>query len=332
MTQAVPHPAQSSLTRARSIAFSLIIATTLATKTAGAEGEASKWPAVLGEPGAAVPRDPSSRTPGPSGQLSNITIDDADPASSVPPLEELRKDPIEFAYLLMDLSAVADKAFAAKDFPRAARYYLAICKAAPEKAVGYRKLCASHAETGNLDGALDACRVALTRDGSQTLDHERFLRLLLRREGALSPAEVEEADRVFAHLGEQGVTDSVFTTLKCDFALRLEDERRLRECTTALAATAPDDPKTLTYQWSLAMLNKDAAAARGVIDRAKLVGVQPAAIARMGASTDAMASKTRTQRVLIGAGILALVAVFGALLVVLSRKLRTSAPAVPGQI
>jgi hypothetical protein len=54
---------------------------------------------------------------------------------------------------------------------------------------------------------------------------------------------------------------------------RTSNVDQLRDCTAALAERAPDAPKTITYEWALAVQEGRYGAARKLIERASSAGV-----------------------------------------------------------
>ena len=86
-------------------------------------------------------------------------------------------------------------------------------------------------------------------------------------------------------------------------------------CTNGLAALAPRDPKTLTFQFARALLVKDFGAAEKVLDAARKASLPPQAVELMRAKlTSELARRPLWRRVadesrniaLIGLGLLAL--------------------------
>ena len=94
--------------------------------------------------------------------LSSFPIDDEDPESSIPPVEEQNKKPLELGYFIQDLVAKAEKAGQAGDHVAEARYYGALTKVAPS-AYAPSKLCSAFEAAGDLTKASAACRTAVTR-------------------------------------------------------------------------------------------------------------------------------------------------------------------------
>jgi hypothetical protein len=242
---------------------------------------------VLGDAGlrAALADEPRR---GPQGELSNFKIDDANPAASVPSLEARNKQPLQFGYFIQDLTARADAATKKGDHAAAARYYGALAKVAPDVALAPRKLCESLQAAGDLPRAVQACRTALTRGGATAGDFTRFVNLVLGQDGRLPQGEKEELEAVLAHLDGTATLGALLPVLRCEVALRFHDTPALEACTRTLGQVAPNDPKTVSFQWALAIDQRDRDAALRLIDRAKGLGMAKEGVATMERATNDM--------------------------------------------
>jgi tetratricopeptide (TPR) repeat protein len=218
---------------------------------------------------------------------SRFKVDEANPEKGLPSAEEAMKNPLEMGYLMMDLIARAEAATQRGDHAATVRYYKAIAKAVPERAVSFSKLCKAYAELGDLDSAIDACRQALGKGGVQVEDHARFVQLMLSRERPLSTEEVADLDAVVKHLkgqltdGSDSAAKLLPVRLQCDIATKLEDEARLSGCVENLAGLAPKEPLALTYRYALALRQQDFSAADEVVAEATGAGLPEGAIASM---------------------------------------------------
>jgi tetratricopeptide (TPR) repeat protein len=216
-------------------------------------------------------------------ELSEYAIDDANPEASVPSQEKANSNPIQFGYLIQDLLDRADAATKRKDHAAAVRYYRAIVKAVPDKSVGLAKLCQAYEANGEIDTALKACGVALTKDGVTVDDHLRFARLMLGRPGALTKEEGGLLQSTISHLRRQPGGQARAEQLQCDLALKVGDGPMLEACASTLGKLAPDDPRTIGYQWALALQQRDRDQARLLLERARRAGVSAQGIAAMEA-------------------------------------------------
>jgi hypothetical protein len=223
--------------------------------------------------------------------LGAMKINDADPESSVPSLELRNKEPLQYGYFLQDLAARLERAWKRQDHAAAIRYLRAITMAAPKSAYGPRMLCKELQVTGDLAKAVMACRTALTLDGSTADDFARFVEVALARAGQAKPTPLErkEIDAVIAHLAASGGSVGTLPALlRCEVGVRFEDTAALEGCTAELAKAAPDDPKTISFQWALALAKRDASGARGLIGRAKQAGVSTSGLDVMERATKQM--------------------------------------------
>ena len=244
--------------------------------------------------------------------LSDFAIDDADPESSVPTPEQQSKQPLEFGYYIQDLLAKAQHAEKAGDKAAVVRFYSALTKATPT-AYAPSKLCTAFQAVGDLPKAIAACRTAITRKGSTAEDYTRFVNIVLSTPGPLPPLEEKELEVVITHLGGELQLAAVTARLRCEVALRFDNTGALEACTAELAKLAPKDPKTVSFQWALALKKHDRTTALQLIDQARGVGMSSEGIAKMEAGTQQMTRRfrMRTGFVAIGAILAVMLFAFG---------------------
>jgi hypothetical protein len=219
--------------------------------------------------------------PDPAKGLSSFPIDDADPVAHLPAPESLHGNPIEYGYLVMDLAENADQATRRRDYQQAVKYYLALAKLAPDRAIGLAKACEMYELAGARDEALTACRVALRIDGVRGEDYERFVRLVLASVQPLTAAERDELSVIIKHFEGLPGGARVAAQIDCKLGVRTEDVARLERCTQKLAQLAPDGSAAVGYRWALATLKKDSRGARRVLDDARQAGLHPDGFERM---------------------------------------------------
>jgi hypothetical protein len=246
-------------------------------------------------------------------QLSDFKIDDADPEAGIPTVEAQNSKPLEFGYYLQDLAAKAEKAGKAGDHAKEARYYRALTAAAPLASFGPRKLCDALEAAGDLPNAIVACRTAITRQGSTAGDYLHFVRLVLATKGPLEPAEREELNVVIAHLDGEAQLGALPTMFRCEVALRFQDTPGLAACTGTLSRIAPDDPKTVSFQWALALQEHDRSKALQLLDRARSMGMAKDGVAKMERATRQMTQRLvgRFTLLALGAGLAAALLALG---------------------
>jgi hypothetical protein len=212
---------------------------------------------------------------------NDFTIDDRDPERNVPSEAERNAKPIDFGNYLMALADKAEDAAKRGDHLSEAKYYGALAKAVPDRSVAFAKRCAAYEQLGQRDNAEQSCVQALSRSGVTVDDFVHYVRVVLSQRGSLSKAQVAGADAAIAHLQAAAPKLPVGAELGCDLGARLNDGKRLARCTAELRKLAPNDLKTISYEWAFAMGRGDLTEAERLIERAKRVGMQPAGIARM---------------------------------------------------
>jgi hypothetical protein len=273
-------------------------------------------PAGSGD-GMSVPVDPHAM-PDPRKDLSHFKIDDANPEASVPTLEQRNKGPLQFGYYIQDLVTRGERSAKQGDHAAAARYYRALSAASSDTAVGPRRLCEELEAAHDLPGAVIACRTTLTRGGVTAGDYTRFVHVALAKPGPLLPLEEKELAAVIDHVSAEAQLGALVPVLRCEVALRAHDMPALESCARQLATSAPNDPKTVSFQWAVALDRQDRAAAEHLVERAREVGVAPDGVARMEAATNAM-SRQRTGRLML---VVLAVVVAGVILALGARRLR----------
>ena len=245
-------------------------------------------------------------------QLSQGPIDDADPEASVPSPEERDKAPLQFGYLIQDLAGRAEQAIKRGDHAAAARYFKALSKATPDSSYGPRKLCEELEAEGDIATAIMACRTAITLSGATAGDFARFVDLVLATRGPLPPLERKELEAVVAQVSKEPNLGALPAMLRCQVALRFEDQTALEACTTDLKKLAPDDPRTISFRWALALQKKDKSGALQLITKARDAGMSGDGLAMMEKATRQMARRQIGRLVVFGAGGL-LVVLLGAI-------------------
>jgi hypothetical protein len=274
---------------------------------------------AAGHAPAAVEGEEPPRLP---GQLSSkFAIDARDPESSVPSAKERDRNPLEFGYFLQDLLERAAHAQKALDYDGVIRYYRAVAKAVPDSAKGWSKLCEAYETAKDRDRAIRACKYAIDRRGVELQDYLRYVRLILSGPAPLADSEQAELNAVFQHLQKQSPSAGlgpVVDQLRCEMGTKMKSVPILEECTKQLATGAPDDPRTVVFQWTLAMLKGRRDDAERYVGLARKSGVVADSIDRMQRLTSDMGGTPRLLVVGIAAtlGCLAI-----GVLLVMRRKL-----------
>ncbi len=136
------------------------------------------------------------------GDLStDFTINDQDPVASIPPVEQRDGNPLEFGYWLQDMVLRGETAIKEKSWDRAAKYYEALARAVPERAVSFSRLCLAYGELGKVEIAAGNCAKAIQLGGATVIDHFRFMNFTLGKTKLL-PTDVADIDASLAHVRE----------------------------------------------------------------------------------------------------------------------------------
>jgi tetratricopeptide (TPR) repeat protein len=288
LVHAIGRARRRTLARASALALGCWMAGLVAIlpRTAGAHEIAAEAP-----PPSAAEEPPDLGTPPAPGSFSSWSIDDRDPMSSIPPPEKLHKDPLQFGYLVMDLSERADKATQRGDHAAAIKYWQALAKATPDRSHAFAKMCASYEALGMLPKAVHSCGAALERTGATIKDYLRFVGLVLSKKGELVAEELAVLDKVLEHLKTDDAGKGVVDELACRIGARTRSVARLEPCTAALLAHAPNHPDTVYFQWALAAARGNASEASTFIARAREVSAKPEDILQMEKETQKIAGR-----------------------------------------
>ena len=223
----------------------------------------------------------------PAGGLSKWGINHADPIQSLPTKEQRDKNPIQFGYHLMDLTEAGDAATKRGDHHAAVKYYQALAKAVPDVSRPYLKACESYVAMRDRQKAIEWCTFAISFPGVRVVDYGLYAKVVLSKEGRLSAEEVNALLDVVEHLKKDEKGADLATRIQCDVGLRMENVGLLEACTDALREQAPDDPRTLTHRFALAIARKNVSEAQHVIEVAKHTAMPPEAIQQMEQSASA---------------------------------------------
>lgn len=222
-------------------------------------------------------------------------IDEEHPERSIPAPEDAMKNPLQMGYLVMDLVARGEAAIQRGDHASVVRYFKAVAKAVPDRAISHMKICRAYRELEQFPEAIEACKAGLARGGATADDHAYFVRLLLAREQLPDAEEREDITAVLKHLelelGVERPAKMRVAQLRCEVATRLEDEGGLETCTRELGQLAPKDPQTFSYSWALALKQHDFDRALKIAEDAEKSGIPRAAIQAMEEGVAREASK-----------------------------------------
>ena len=235
-------------------------------------------------------------------QLSKWPIDLAHPEQGIPTEKERNEDPLQFGYWIQDVAAKAGTAAKLGDHATAVKLYETLAKAVPDRAIGLLKACEEYEALGDLNNAINACGGALLADGLRVSDYTHFVRLMLSKPGDLGEKDQAALAKVVEHMREDPQGRPFAADVECQVGTRTTNVAQLEECTTELAARAPDDAKTLTYQWALAVAKGKFDDARAIGRRAGAAGVPAASVEAMERTASSQETARRWRRFFVAAG------------------------------
>lgn len=249
-------------------------------------------------------------------QLSRFPIDWANPESKIPTVEERNKDPLQFGYFLQDLNVEALKAERKGDWRNAVKLWRAAAKAVPDMAVGFSKACRAHQMLDETEQALEYCGKAVNLEGATLEDFLRYAELVANKPTALSAVDIQDMDALVTHLREKEQIAPA-AVVECRLGIKLEDQARLERCTKVLAQHSPQDPRTLTFQWSYALMRKDYGQAKQLLAAMAKTDMNPQALAQARETTATQSALWRRPFTdwRYGLGLTSLVLLVGGLLV-----------------
>jgi tetratricopeptide (TPR) repeat protein len=136
------------------------------------------------------------------GDISKHPINDENPSASIPSEDQRNANPIEFGFFLQDLFTKAELAFQAKEYEKSAKYFEALAKTLPDRALSFGMLCRAYENAGKIELAAANCGKALRLGGVMFIDHFRFVRVTLKKQ-TLSAVDAADIDASIAHVRQQ---------------------------------------------------------------------------------------------------------------------------------
>jgi tetratricopeptide (TPR) repeat protein len=246
-------------------------------------------PAPSGAPPEAAPHNQQKKDG--HWQLSRFPINQNNPESKIPTEAERSQEPLDFGYFLQDLASEGAYAEKKGDYASAVKYWRALAKAVPDVATGFRRACRAYEALKDRRNGLDYCGSTLNMPGAELEDYVHYGNMMLMKTTPLDAAELSDFENSIKHLRSQGGDGPLFIaeTLTCELGVAQEDVKRLESCTQTIEKLKPNEPQTLSFQWSLAMFRHDYVGARELVGRLQTTTYKPELVARMAAATQAEA-------------------------------------------
>jgi tetratricopeptide (TPR) repeat protein len=254
----------------------------------------------------------------PTSWLSSWPINEDDPESSVPDPKKRDSDPLQFGYWLQDVVLKAEVYSKHGMHDKAIKFYRALAKAVPDRALSFSRLCSEYEAVNDREKAIAACGAALTLEGVTQGDYAHYVRLVLGKPGPLTKQDMEFLNLALEAFKKDPSAHPLVDQLECDVGTRTSNVAMLRECTTALLISAPNDLQTIAYEWALAMQEGRLDDARVLLDRAKQLGEKEEGVQSMQRAIDAAA---RRKQLHVGLVLVAGLLLAGAIAVML-RQIR----------
>ncbi len=220
-------------------------------------------------------------------QLSGFPINYDNPEGALPTEAERNKEPLDFGYFLQDLASEGAYAEKRGDYAGAVKFWRALAKAVPDVAMGFRRTCQAYEVLKDRVNGLDYCGSTLNLQGAVLDDYVHYANLMLMKATPLDAAERSDLQNTIKHLRDQGGEGPqlIAETVTCELGVHDQDVKLLDQCTQALVKLKPNEPQTLSFQWSLAMFRHDYVAADELVRRLQATSYKPELIARMAAVT-----------------------------------------------
>ncbi len=164
-------------------------------------------------------------------------------------------------------------------------FYAGLTQAVPLRAFAFGRLCEQYEALGDRNDALGACRRAVTLEGATAADFERLVWLIANDPQPLSIGARKELKDIEKHLAADSGAGTAGAYVMCQAAMALHDRDALEGCTATLRRSAPQDPRTISAEWALAMERGDHDDARRLMTRARTAGVPAKGLAAMETAT-----------------------------------------------
>lgn len=196
-------------------------------------------------------------------------IDPNNPVKSLPPQEEANKNPLGYGYMLMELADHAEVAEKAQDWAKARPFYEAIIKGAPNRAVGYQKVCEMDRKLEDFPAALESCFAVLSREGVEVRDFIFYVKVVTMAPTNLGSKYRDKALNAMDHFEKKHPVEAMMG--RCMLGVGFADQAMLELCVPALQEAEKKSGKptfdTATFAWSLEMMKKDWSEAQSWLDR-----------------------------------------------------------------
>jgi tetratricopeptide (TPR) repeat protein len=264
----------------------------------------------------------------PDGWLTSWPINEDDPESSVPDQKKRNDDPLQFGYWLQDVALKAEVYSKHGMHDKSIKFYRALAKAVPDKAISFSRLCNEYDALGDREKAVAACGDAIALPGVIQGDYAHYVNLVLAKTGPLTKQEEGFLGLAIESFKRDPNSHPLVDQLECEVGTRTSNVKMLEECTAALVASAPNDLQTIAFQWALAMQQGKLDEARWLLTRARALGEKDEGVQSMQRAIDSAARRRILHIGLIVLAAALLAAAAGITALHFARR-RTATPPLP---
>lgn len=203
------------------------------------------------------------------------------------------RDEMKLVQGILDKVKAAEQHIETGDWKSAVAGYNEVVTTIPYFVKGWRRLCEGYSSLGMPVEGAHACRQVLASKEAGAWDRAMLVHHLLTGPDAGKPATLSESKNLAAEAIAQAPAERWGYDAQCEVALKTEDTAALHRCTQKLDELAPDDRKTLSLLWSLALKEQRLNDAELLIERAQRSGMDEPTLTRMRQTLQARSSVGR---------------------------------------
>lgn len=172
------------------------------------------------------------------------------------------------------------------DWPTAINLYVDVIKISPNFVKGWRRLCEGYAYVGRpIDGA-HACRQIFAAKQANAWDHSMLVHHLLTGPDGSKSAVRAEVKQLVAEAITMAPKERWGYDAQCELAQLTNDFSSLKSCSQQLQQLAPDDRRSVSLAFVVALREQRFGEAQALIDRARGKGLDEAVLRDMQRTLD----------------------------------------------
>ncbi|MFZ5893505.1 MAG: hypothetical protein ACOY0T_20760 [Myxococcota bacterium] len=191
------------------------------------------------------------------------------------------KDEMKMLDELMGKINKAEEHITKNEWSKAVTLYNEVITTVPYFVKGWRRLCEGYVFLNMPEEGAHSCRQVLESKEATALDRAMLVHYLMSGPKRKDEASRQEAKRVAEEAVQLAPTERWGYDAKCEIAMVESDRTELANCSKKLQELAPDDRKTLAFNWTLAMMDKRFDDAQRLIEQAQQRGLDAVTAKRM---------------------------------------------------